>query len=327
VVGCHRSGTNLLYDVLLSAGGFAVYRGYLPIYKMLITHYGPIRQPANSRKIVEAWLHSKGFRASGLDAADISVKLNEGCRNGADFIRVVMDEIARQQKVPRWAVYDPDNLLYMPAIKADLPAALFVHIVRDGRDVALSLKKMGGFRPIPWHRKPASLEATALYWRWMVENGRRNGRKFPGHYLEIRYEELVTDPQNVLQKLGPFLGQELDYAQIQDKKLGRLSQSNSSFRESGAPNESNPIERWKRMLSAEEVAVLEDLIGNCLQESGYELAAPQPKTSANLRRSWMRAIYPPLLDAKFWLKTRTRAGRWSNLSALELSDVPDDEHI
>jgi sulfotransferase family protein len=185
---------------------------------------------------------------------------------------------------------------------------------------------MGGFRPIPWRRKPASLEATALYWRWMVENGRRNGRKFPEHYLEIRYEELVTDPQNVLQKLGSFLGQELDYAQIQNQKLGRLSESNSSFRDSNTPDEFIPIQRWKRMLSAREVAGLEGLVGDCLQESGYELAAPQPIADGNLRRSWMRAIYPPLLDAKLWLKTRTTAGRFSNLSALELSDEPEDGH-
>src|SRR5579872_1636455 len=35
VMGCHRSGTNFLYDTLLSAGGFAIYRGYLPVYKIL----------------------------------------------------------------------------------------------------------------------------------------------------------------------------------------------------------------------------------------------------------------------------------------------------
>lgn len=326
VVGCHRSGTNLLYDMLLSAGGFAVYRGYLPIYKMLIPRYGNIARPENRRRIVDTWLHSKGFRRSGLEAGNLAETLLEGCRNGGDFIRLVMDAVAHQQGAPRWAVYDPDNVLYMPQIKADIPEALFIHIVRDGRDIAVSLKKMGEFRPIPWSRKPASSEATALYWRWMVGNGRTHGRLFPNDYLEVRYEELVTAPQAVLQDLGRFLGRDLDYDQIQNNKLGRLKESNSSFRESGIPADSNPINRWKKMLSRDAVASLEALVGDCLQESGYALTIPEQDRQRNLRHVWMRTVYPALLDTKLWLKTRTPAGRFSDLSALEVTELATDGH-
>src|SRR5437667_5666352 len=91
VMGCHRSGTNLLYDNLLSAGGFAVYRGYLPIYKMLIPRFGSIADAGNRKRIMEAWLRSKGFRRSGLDAAQLTAKVMEECRNGGDFMRIVMD--------------------------------------------------------------------------------------------------------------------------------------------------------------------------------------------------------------------------------------------
>src|SRR5437868_4967181 len=110
VVGCHRSGTNLLYDTLLSAGGFAIYRGYLPIYKMLIPRFGDLDNPENRKKLIHTWLRSKAFRRSGLDAQQLTGKLFAECRNGGDFIRIVMDEIARNQKAVRWAVYDPDNL-------------------------------------------------------------------------------------------------------------------------------------------------------------------------------------------------------------------------
>src|SRR5499433_4393140 len=67
VMGCHRSGTNLLYDTLLSAGGFAVYRGYLPVYKMLIPRFGSLNSLANRNRLMKTWLRSKGFRRSGLD--------------------------------------------------------------------------------------------------------------------------------------------------------------------------------------------------------------------------------------------------------------------
>src|SRR5215467_15522927 len=74
VVGCHRSGTNLLYDTLLSAGDFAVYRGYLPIYKMLTPRFGKLDKPENRKKIVDTWRRSKGFRRSGLDAQQLTAK-------------------------------------------------------------------------------------------------------------------------------------------------------------------------------------------------------------------------------------------------------------
>ena len=323
VIGCHRSGTNLLYDVLLSAGGFAVYRGYLPIYKMLIPHFGSMAQPDNRRRMVETWLRSKGFRRAGLNADEIGEKLIRDGRNGGDFFRIVMEDIAAQQGMPRWAVYDADNVLYIRQIKTDLPNALFVHIVRDGRDVALSLRKMGEFRPIPWDRKAASLEATAVYWRWMVETGRAHGSLFPDDYYEVRYEDVVTTPQEVLPGLGRFLGQNLDYARIQNQKMGRLQESNSSFRGSNAPVVANPIQRWKRMLSTEEVAALEALVGDCLQASGYALSTSPKDRPSNLAISWMRTVYPALLDAKLWLKTRTPLGRFSGLTSLELTEMED----
>jgi Sulfotransferase family len=320
VVGCHRSGTNLLYDMLLSSGAFAVYRGYIPVYKMLVPRYGSLHRTESRRKIVDTWLHSKGFRRSGLDAQQLAKTLMESCRNGGDFIRVVMDGVAREQGMSRWAVYDADNVLYIPEIKADIPEALFVHIVRDGRDIALSLRKMGEFRPVPWRRRPASLPATALYWRWMVETGRKYGRLFPNDYIEVRYEELVNAPQQILQELGRFLGSSLDYAQIQTNKLGRMKESNSSFADSRTAADSSPVNRWKKLLSEEEVAGLETLIGDCLEQFGYELTVHPRNRQLHVQQTFMRNVYPRLLATKLWLKTRTLAGRFSNLSALELAE-------
>src|SRR5260370_13410729 len=104
VMGCHRSGTNLLYDTLLSSGGFAIYRGYLPIYKTLIPRFGSMDNRANREKILQTWLGSKGFRRTGLDAERLSTRILKECRNGGDFIRVVMDSVADSQHVERWAV-------------------------------------------------------------------------------------------------------------------------------------------------------------------------------------------------------------------------------
>jgi hypothetical protein len=326
-MGCHRSGTNLLYDMLMSAGGFALYRGYLPIYKVLIPRFGAISNRANREKILAAWLRSKGFRRTALLPEPLSTRLRYECLTGGDFIRIVMDSVAHVQNVNRWAVYDPDNVLHVDRVKRDIPNALFVHIIRDGRDIALSLKKMGGFAPLPWDRgETNSLVATALYWEWMVQRGREAGRRFPADYIEIRYEDLITTPKAVLAKLGGFIDHDLDYDRIQSTGLGRLSETNSSFREElGAkkdPEKLNPLGRWRERLSPANVAAIESVVGACLEENGYQLSLPASERRMSPRAAWMREMYPAFLASKLWLKMSTPAGRFANLSVLELVDDP-----
>ena len=291
VMGCHRSGTNLLYDTLLSAGGFAVYRGYLPIYEILVPRFGSLENPRNRRKAVDTWMKSKGFRRAGVESEPLSSELLAGCRNGGDFIRIVMDKVALSQNVPRWAVYEPDSVLHVPRIKKDIPDALFVHIIRDGRDIALSLMKMEGFRPFPWSRRARTLLETALYWQWTVHQGRQHGRAIPEDYIEIHYE------------------------------------ANSSFR--GNEKEmQNPVNRWKEKLSHQQVVELEALIGPTLKGFGYPLAIEPEQRRLGLRSALrlksLASVYPLFLSAKQWLKLNTPMGRFASLSALEVQEEAPD---
>ena len=321
-MGCHRSGTNLLYDMLLSSGGFAIYRGFLPIYKILIPRYGSMSSRSNRERILATWLRSKGFRRTGLEGEQLSARLLNEARTGGDFIRVVMDSVAQHQNARRWAVYDPDNVLHVERVKRDIPNALFVHIIRDGRDIALSLRKMGGFTPLPWDRsETSSLVATALYWQWMVERGREAGRRFPADYVEIRYEDLLSSPRETLSKLGDFIDHNLDYGQIQQAGLGSLSETNSSFREEGK-EKIHPLGRWKERLSPENVAAIEGAVGPCLEENGYQLSLPSSGRRNGIRSAWMHAQYSAFLGGKFWLKLNTPVGRFADVSALELAEEP-----
>lgn len=318
VLGCHRSGTNLLYDMLLSAGGFAIYRGYLPVYEKLIPRFGSFDKLSHRKRMIDVWLRSKGFRRSGLDAQQLKAKVLAESRTGGDFIRAMMDPIAQAQKVDRWAVYNPDNVLHMPKIKADIPNALFVHIIRDGRDIALSLRKMG-FRPFPWHQNARSLLAPAFYWQWVVRRGQYYGSMHPADYIEIHYEDLVSNPQQTLNSLGAFLAHDLNYEKIREQGLGRLRESNSSFLEEAKEGSVNPVNRWKERLSDEQVAELECVIGDTLKSLGYGLT--KEYSAPSLYQKFLRSAYPAFFDSKLWLKTRTTVGRISDLSILELSDA------
>src|SRR5436305_7095343 len=110
---------------------------------------------------------------------------------------------------------------------------------------------MGGFRPLPFTRNAPGLLQTALYWEWTVQSGREQGKQIPENYIEIHYEDLVTDPRRVLAELGTFLDHDLDFDRIQSTGLGRLRETNSSFR--GDERETqNPVNRWKEKLSAKD---------------------------------------------------------------------------
>ena len=75
VLGCVRSGTTLLYHMLLSAGGVAVYRAESNAINLLEPRFGDLSVRRNKEKLMEAWLHSKLFRVSGLHAESIRAKV------------------------------------------------------------------------------------------------------------------------------------------------------------------------------------------------------------------------------------------------------------
>ena len=318
VIGCPRSGTNLLYDCLLSSGGFAIYRGRVPVHQVLIPRFGKLDRLANRKKIVSVFLRSEGFRRSGLDAAELTTRILESCRTGGDFIRIVMEEITRRQNASRWALYDPLMLVRMATIKREIPNALFIHIIRDGRDIALSLHKLGDFNPFPWTDVPRSLEETALYWQWLVQKGCNFGSRISKDYLEIHFEDLVGEPRRALQTLSNFLDQDLDYERIQAAALGTLNKTNSSFRADPADAGANPVQRWKQKLAPDEITALEWQVGETLEAVGYRLSAPIKGWKPGISSRLLRALYPSFLESKRWMKTHTPLGRVSSMAKLEL---------
>jgi len=306
VLGCGRSGTTLLYHMLLSAGNFAVYRAESNAINLLEPRFGDLSVRSNKENLMDAWIASKLFERSGLDAIAIRAKVVEECRNGGDFLRIIMSEMARQQNVERWADCTPEHLLHLERIKETIPDALIIHIIRDGRDVALSTAKLGYVRPAWWDRTP-NVMVSGLYWEWMVRKGRADGRKLGKDYTEVRFEELISRPHEVLAGLGKFVDQELDYDQILKVGIGSVSQPNTSFKDSSG--QFNPLERWKQGFTPEHLSMFEALVGNTLEELGYELGTSDRSLlkRSDLRR--MRAAYRVYFDSKLWLKAKTPLGK------------------
>lgn len=317
VLGCPRSGTTVLYHMLLSAGNFALYRAESNVFSVLQPRFGNLRSESNRRELLRYWLKSKLFEVSGLHASAIHDKILHECQSAGDFLRIVMEESARVQGVERWADCTPDHLLYMREIKREIPDALFVHIIRDGRDVALSYAKQGWAYPFPWDRNQ-QVGVAGLYWEWIVSKGRKVGRELGHNYYELHYEALVEKPRETLVALSDFVGQELDYDRIKQVGIGSVSEPNSSF---SSGRDFRPVGRWAEQMPQEQLAEIESLIGKVLNDLGYPLASsPKP----GLRETRFRATYIPWFTLRHWLKSSTPLGRFSSIERMEISGTPTE---
>ncbi len=320
VVGSARSGTTLLYHILLSTGSYADYRGEPAVFDLLHPRYGDLRSRNARDRLLREWPRSHLARASGLDdARQCSALVSSVSGNGA-FLRAVMDRIAMRQGVPRWAVWGPDNLLLMPWIKRELPDARFIHIVRDGRDVALSIGTEGWIRPFPWDAG-AELLVAALHWQWKIRKGRADGDRMGSDYMELHFESLVSDRTRSLAKLSAFLGHDIDQSTVEGDPVGTLTNPNSTFAREGSP----PIGRWRSRLSSDVLARVENAIGPTLEQFGYARSLPHHA----LASSAASLLYPAWFSAKHLLRTHTLLGRYADPRRLRLDQsrpVPPVDH-
>lgn len=308
IVGCPRSGTSFLYHLLISAGGFVEFHTQMNVYDVLEPIYGNFNSSAHKKKMMQEWLQSKAFKVSGLDAGEIEAKVLAECAGASDFLRIVMEEVARKQGVDRWIDSTPTNVPHMLRIKKDFPDARFVHIIRDGRDVALSLDKRHWSRPLPWD-KDKSLLAAGIYWEWIVRMGRKNGAALGPSYMEVRYEDLVHQPRETLPRLGEFLQHDLDYDRIQRDRIGSLKSPLTSFKEDLKDGRFTPVGRWKDKFPPEQLVWFESLVGDYLQDLGYAASGTSDKTKNRFAVRKMRFIYSLFYEAKQWAKVHTPLSR------------------
>lgn len=309
VLGCPRSGTTLLYHMLLSSGGFAVYRAETQFFDLILPRFGYLKSQRSKEALMEMWLASHYFELSGLDRQTIKDRVLNECREGADFLRILMESIAESQNVDRWAETTPVHLLYIPEIKKAFPDALILHVIRDGRDCALSLDRQRWIAPLPWDKNHRLL-AAGSFWDWIVRKGRKHGRAIAPDYMEVRFEELIKNPTEVLARIGSFINHDLDYERIQQVAIGSVSRPNTSFEDGATQKEFKPVGRWRERFPEEEIRLFEMGSGALLEELGYELACSSYKLSEQVNAKTRRWLYNAYFNLKQWVKSHTPLSRF-----------------
>ncbi|MGF1482413.1 MAG: sulfotransferase [Cyanophyceae cyanobacterium] len=137
------------------------------------------------------------------------------------------------------------------------PQARFIHLLRDGRDVARSCIGMGWAGNV-WTGVERWIEAEHL-WKKL-----QNSLSCEA-WLEIKYEELIAEPTATLTQICDFIGVSYSEAMLSYPQSTTYTQP-----------ESNLIGQWQRKLSEREVRLVESRIGQMLAERGYELSGLPP---------------------------------------------------
>ncbi len=289
VVGVGRSGTTLLRLMLDAHPELAIppETHFLPA---LIKLYAGGREP-NTDELVEAVETHPGWRDFGMDENELRIAFAARAGLGspgdaAGAIRAFYAAYASAHEKPRWGDKTPVYIESIAQIGAALgDQARFVHLIRDGRDVAVSR----GARAVKRGREATPARDEAETWKRRIEGARAEANEV-AHYLELRYEDVIADAAPVLREVCEFIDLEydpamLDYHQRASERLSELSdlpgkggkvrpgsERIAAHALTSEPPRADRVERWRTELSEEAIAEYEDVAGELLHELGYPLA-------------------------------------------------------
>ena len=283
VVGCPRSGTTLLAVMLDSHPQIAMppETAFLPELRVLAGKEGAaLRRDFFTLLTTDRWGVSN-WNDIGIDKDAYWRRL---CTLKAFSItgglRVLYGMYADGLGKRLFGEKTPADTHCMPQIEAYLPESRFIHIVRDPRDVVLSLRRTTAGR---------SVERTAQVWVDMVSAARASAISVT-HYHEIRYEDLVLEPEAQLRKVCDFLeldyaSQMLDYGASGARHVGHLGDRLLPDGRARVPRElraglhenlAHPLRRdrvnnWRQQMSAGDRAQVEAIAAPLMHEVGYEI--------------------------------------------------------
>lgn len=272
LVGCGRSGTTLLRSMFTFHPEVAIpYESYFVVSMGRPAHR--VWYETEEGFALETFLgdlfRQFGFRHWNLPEREVRQTLTESPPGSyAGAVRQVFALYARRQGKRRYGDKTANYVLDVPLLAELFPEARFVHLIRDGRDVALSWLDTG------WEFGPQTVEEAALYWRYYVQRGRRAGAQIGGErYRELRYEDLIDHPGDALRDLCAFLELDYDPAMLSYfEGAGKVLQAMP--RPEWHVNLRLPVTRglrdWKQQMPRRELALFERLAGEVLEELGYE---------------------------------------------------------
>ncbi len=272
IVGVHRSGTTLLRYMLSSSP-----RIYIPPESDFIPRFF-LKEPLAvlDEDEVEKTLGSifgryrfvKEWQGERPAAKTFFGEMDS--KTPAGFLNHLYRSYAEQKGAVRWADKTPIYSSYIDLIHMIFPEAKFIHIIRDGRDVALSMLDKWGDKEIH-----VDMYFAARNWVRRIQEAQASGRRLGGdYYYELKYEALVGSPERELQAICDFLEEPFLEEMVSHHRQAKRQIEAGSFHEAvRKPANKSRIGRWEQEMSSADLRLFERVAGVLLEELGYGTAA------------------------------------------------------
>jgi hypothetical protein len=290
IVGVGRSGTTLLRMMLDSHPDLAI-PPETHFVNPLIQASGRLRW--NPKLAARTIVHDERRRWPdfGLDEEEL-VEAFERVDpfTTTDAVRAFYVLYAEKHGKHRWGDKTPDYIRKMKKLRNTIPEARFIHVIRDGRDAGLSQNS----RIVKRGKDPVPPREMARRWRKRIVKSRLDAEDVE-HYIEVRYEDLITDTEAVLRRVCEFVEIEfepvmLSYYERAGERLQEMAgalpaKKGRPEREAGErveahalttkPPQEDRVAVWKSEMDEAENAEFEEAAGYLLDELGYETATPK----------------------------------------------------
>ena len=297
IVGCERSGTTLLRFMLVQSPVLHIpgESWFLAQLRDQQEVYGDFTQPYQRWFFIrdlqtnKATSQTFSFSIFKLTLEEAEAALAEAApTNYSGAASALFRACARKMGKQRWGDKTPRHVLHISWFAEAFPNAKFVHVIRDGRDVAISLLKVG------W---VSSFLQAAHHWQERVGAGVTAGSALgKDQYYELHYEQLLMNPEKTLKNLCNWL--ELEYTpqmlQQHETATTHISRDWHLHEMVAKPVDPSRAYAWKQKLSRREVADFESVAGDLLKKLGYEVSGAKVPLWLQGLRSAIERLKPHL---------------------------------
>jgi len=225
-------------------------------------------------------LLNKSKLANVSKQLDVSPKkirsLVKESKSNIKFIDSLFEFLQKEAGKHRWGEKSPRNVTVIQRIFRYFPESRFIHIIRDGRDVACSLRHFPKHRVVDGELIKLDtnnpIDQCISIWVENVKAGIK-WRDDP-RYMEIQYEALVSEPRQTMEAVLDFLSEPwdetvLNYYRVDSSTRG-IDKMPQNIR-AQKPIDKSALGRWKRDLAPSEQELFKELAGDLLIELGYEI--------------------------------------------------------
>ncbi|HEY5873066.1 MAG TPA: sulfotransferase [Gaiellaceae bacterium] len=288
LLGVSRSGTTLLRVILDRSPGIAI-----PDESFFV----PLLARRHGRTI-----DAKGFLDDvariptipnwGLSVDDVAARVRSGMPIG-EAVAAIFEAYATAAGKPRWGDKTPMYMRHLELLDELFPDAQYLHLIRDGRDAALSFVQMpeGTFTRTWAH--PRTAAGFACLWRKEVADARALGRRLgASRYREVRYENLVASPDETVREVCAFAA--IPFEQPMLDYTGAVDVSAKPHQQRLLTPPTRGVRSWREDMSADDVVAFESVAGDLLSELGYDV---ESRSSGGTRPALERAWYEARLTA------------------------------